>query len=59
MKIGVVKFCTVPLVATSQKIHVVPLLATEKMENAFLCGNSKNISYRSCGPCKYAHLHKK
>jgi hypothetical protein len=41
MKIGVVEFCTMPLVATSQKTHVMPLLATEKMENVFLCGNSK------------------
>jgi hypothetical protein len=57
MKIGVVEFWTVPLVATSQKIPLVPLLATEKMENAFLCGNLKHTSYKICGPCKYAHLH--
>jgi DMSO/TMAO reductase YedYZ heme-binding membrane subunit len=30
MKIGVVEFCMVPLVATSQKIRVVPLPATKK-----------------------------
>jgi hypothetical protein len=36
IKIGVVEFCTVPLVATSQKTPIMPLLATQKMENAFL-----------------------
>jgi hypothetical protein len=29
------------------------------MENAFLCGNLKNTSYKSCGPFKDAHLHQK
>jgi hypothetical protein len=40
MKIRVVRFCTLPLVATSQK--KTPILtppATGKMENVFLCGN--------------------
>jgi hypothetical protein len=25
----------------------------------FLCGNSKNTSYKSCWPCRDAHLHQK
>jgi hypothetical protein len=46
MKIRVVRFCTVPLVATSQKTPVLTPPATGKIENAFLCGNSKNTSYK-------------
>jgi hypothetical protein len=35
VKIGVVELCTMPLVVTSQKTHVLPILATNKMENPF------------------------
>jgi hypothetical protein len=35
LKIGVVELCTLPLVATSQKRLVLPILATNKMENPF------------------------
>jgi hypothetical protein len=35
MKIGVVVFCTLPLVATSQKTPVLALLGTNKIENPF------------------------
>jgi hypothetical protein len=35
VKIGVAELCTLPLVATSQKTHVLPILATNKMENPF------------------------
>jgi hypothetical protein len=59
MKIGVVEFFTVPFVATSQKTAVLPLWGTEKMENAFFMWKFKNTSYKSCRPCKYAHLHQK
>jgi hypothetical protein len=44
-----------PLVVTSQKTHVLPILATNKMENPFFNGNSKNPSYDSCWQWKYAH----
>jgi hypothetical protein len=33
MKIGVVAFCTISLVATSQKTTILPLLGTNKIEN--------------------------
>jgi hypothetical protein len=35
MKIGVVEFCTLPLVAPTQKTPLLPLLAINKMENSF------------------------
>jgi hypothetical protein len=35
MKIGVVAFCIISLVATSQKTPFLPLLATNKMGNLF------------------------
>jgi hypothetical protein len=57
MKIGVVVFCTLPLVATSQKkTPVLALLGTNKIEKPFLCGKSKNPSYKSCWPWKDIHL---
>jgi hypothetical protein len=48
VKIGVVELCRMPLVVTSQKTHVLPILATNKMENLFFNGNSKNPSYKTC-----------
>jgi hypothetical protein len=44
-----------PLVVTSEKTHILPILATNKMENPFFNGNSKNPSYESCWQWKYAH----
>jgi hypothetical protein len=35
MKIGVVEFNTLPLVAASQKPPVLPLFGNDKMENPF------------------------
>jgi hypothetical protein len=35
MKIGVVELCLLPLVATSQKTQVLPILATKKIKNQF------------------------
>jgi hypothetical protein len=43
MKIGVVAFWTLPLVAPSQKPPILPLLATNKMKIHFLCGKSKTL----------------
>jgi hypothetical protein len=39
LKIGVVSFCTLPLVATSQKSCVLALQHTDKMGNPFYCGS--------------------
>jgi hypothetical protein len=55
MKIGVVTFCTMPLVHFT-KNTCLPLLATNKMKIYFLCGNSRNPSYESCSQWKDAHL---
>jgi hypothetical protein len=55
VKIGVVELCTLPLVATSQKTHVLHILATNKMENPFFNGNSKKPSYKSYWKWKGAH----
>jgi hypothetical protein len=41
MKIGVVAFSTLPLVAPSQKTPILPLLATNKMKNPFSTWNWK------------------
>jgi hypothetical protein len=59
MKIRVVMFYTLPLVANSQKKLVLTPPATGKMKIAFLCGNSKNTSYKSCWACKDANLQQK
>jgi hypothetical protein len=56
MKIRVVRFCTVPLVAPSKKHLFWPLRPLEKCKMHFLCGNPKNTSYKSCWPCRDAHL---
>jgi hypothetical protein len=54
MKFRVVAFCTLSLVATSQKTPVLALLGTNKIENPFLYGKSKIPGYESCWPWKYA-----
>jgi hypothetical protein len=60
MKNRVVIFCTLPLVAPSQKsTYFDPLRAPEKWEMHFLCGNWKNTSCKSGWECKDAYLHQK
>jgi hypothetical protein len=49
MKIGVVEFCMVPLVATSQKIRVVPLPATEKWKMHFYVEIQKTLVTKVVG----------
>jgi hypothetical protein len=44
LELGVVSFCTLPLVATTQKSHILALSHTGKMENAvFLVAAHKTI----------------
>jgi hypothetical protein len=46
----------ISLVASSQKTTSFASFGHKKIENAFLCGKSKNPSYKSCRPWKDAHL---
>jgi hypothetical protein len=57
MKIGVVEFCTVPLVVTSQLKTSFAPFGHKKWKTLFSCGNSKNPSYESCWPWEVAYLH--
>jgi hypothetical protein len=59
-KIRVVWFCIVPLVAPSQKSTCFdPSGHWKNVKCIFLCGNPKNTSYKSCWPCRGAHLYQK
>jgi hypothetical protein len=57
VKIGLVEFYILPLVATSQKTtSFFSLLGTNIIEIHFFNGKLKNASYKSCWPWKDAHL---
>jgi hypothetical protein len=61
MKIGVVEFCTVPLVATSQKTHVMPLLALKKWKMYFYVEIQKTLVTKVVGlviwfNCEHSHV---
>jgi hypothetical protein len=58
MKNRVVMFCTMPLVATSQKSTCFdPSGHLKNGKCIFLCGNLKNTCCKSCLECKDAHIH--
>jgi hypothetical protein len=53
MKIGVIEFSTLPLVAPSQKPHVLPRFANDRMENAFfMCQVKKTLVMKVVGLVK-------
>jgi hypothetical protein len=52
MKVRVVRFCTLPLVATSQKTPVLTPPAIGKMENAFYVETEKTLVTKVFGHAK-------